>query len=254
VSEASWLSPAVLARLKGQAPATQDSIRLLANGAEHQPSASQESGQPDEVPAVGDNDPNNNPDPDDHRVEVPILEAPPQQTEVWWTTLIFGSDGARVSQQDAEMVLRWVAYRLGREISPEVVVEISQRGTLGVGELHEAVEEAFGSAGWSAFIQCWQEAAGIVQPVRPKPQSRCSAQNTDGKPDSTPAANQERNSDSDSPIDPGLLSTLSGMPDRLRNWMLRPPEADSLPPWRTETVGEREAREQAEADGAWAGI
>jgi hypothetical protein len=123
----------------------------------------------------------------------------------------------------------------------------SQSSSITVGELHNMIEEHYGKLGWTAFAQCWQQAAGIVEPIRSSPQSQCSEQNTDGKPDS-PSRDGVTRSDV---IDAGLLQAITQMADRLRNWMLRSPETETLP---SETVAEREAREELDSIGGWPGV
>jgi hypothetical protein len=246
LSSGSWLSPVVLARLKGQAPSAQVDALLLSNGVEQQQSVSLESRQGDDVPALGDDDPNKNPDPDELRSAE--IDPPPAQPERWWTALVLGRESDAVSAQDAETALKWVAYRLGRKMPPEVVVEISQHGTMTVGELHTTIEECYGKPGWTTFVECWRAAGGIVQPLRSMPQSRCSEQNTDGKPVS---AQHNDGVTRSGPIHPGLLAALPGMPRRLANWMLAPDSEPSA--WRTETVSQREQREDLESIGGWPG-
>jgi hypothetical protein len=111
LSSGSWLSAAVLARLKGQAPSAQADALILDNGVgQQQQSVSQQSGHNEDVPAVGDDDPNNNPDPDD--LCSMEIDPPPQQSENWWSALVFSSEGAPVNPLDARIAIQHVAYRL----------------------------------------------------------------------------------------------------------------------------------------------
>jgi hypothetical protein len=53
-------------------------------------------------------------------------------------------------------------------------------------------------------------------------------------------------------IDPGLLETIAQAPAGVARWVLHMPHES--PRWRMETAGQREAREQFEEIGGWAGI
>jgi hypothetical protein len=135
---------------------TQDGALLLGNGVEQQQNRSQKSDLGDDVPAAGI-DSHNRIDPDD-------LHAPPEQSEPWWSCLVFKPDEASVSAQDALEALRWIGYRLG--ITTSEIQTPSLPSTITVGALHDLIEERYGKPGWTALVQCWQEAAGIKQPER----------------------------------------------------------------------------------------
>jgi hypothetical protein len=110
-----------------------------------------------------------------------------------------------------------------------------------VGKLHEAIEEAFGSDGWSTLVKCWQDAAGIVLPNRitnqPKdyrPSSLESLPALPREPATTACLHEE-----------GLHEALSTMPTQVAAFLLRPPAAS-----RIETADQQALLESI---GAWAG-
>jgi hypothetical protein len=148
-----------------------------------------------------------------------MLEAPPQQFESWWTALVFGSDSAPVNPLDARIAIQHVAYRLGQQMPLEAAMGFPST----VGEPHTTIEECYGKPGWTAFVQCWQQAACIGIPIAKHAGSAGSVVFVAQSAQNVLVANHNRNSDPGSPIDPGLLVTLPQMPRRLANWMLRSP-------------------------------
>jgi hypothetical protein len=118
-------------------------------------------------------DPDDVIDPDDLRggdpLGWPALLPPPTQSEALWAVIVLGREKDAVAPQDALLALAHVAYRLGYARAD---MGKPHHGVATVGQLHEAIEEMFGSAGWTALVECWQEAAGIKQPERKATRSR----------------------------------------------------------------------------------
>jgi hypothetical protein len=228
LSEDSWLSPTVLAKLKGQQDkAAQECVLLLGNSPPEQPPSAREEHHPlDNVPAAGDG-------PDDLHVE-----APPEQTEAWWSRLLFNPDDTPVSPQEAVLALQYVTYRLGLRRSE--IPTLSSAIT--VGELHTTIKELYGAQGWTALVLLWQAAAGITRPARVHASipNRIPVQKvTHGLPLSpSPSLENE-------------TRALRELPGAVRRfWLHEPP----LRPWRYSATGsEKEWRVDQEGDGAWAG-
>ena len=142
-----------------------------------------------------------------------------------------------VSPQDAQLALQWVAYRLRTPTAPEATDART------VGELHEQVCTAYGEEGWMAFVELWQEAAGIEQPARKQAAKDDTLRRlyVDHKANT---AEVEANGEP--------FTVPPDTPPRIAAFFRHTPKPS--PPWRRqETVGERELRAQAEQDGAWCG-
>jgi hypothetical protein len=237
LSTDSWLSAAVLARLKGQA------------------SHRQESRYSDDIPKLGE-DPDDVIDPDDLTKTKPsgcaLLLPPPAMGEAWWTALVLGREKDAVAPQDALLALAHVAYRLGYA---RVDAGLSHNDITLEG-LHEAICERYGNAGWRAFTACWQEAAGIKQPQRKD--TRSPADITDRIP-ARPKDHGVLSAEPLVPLPPtafqmetGLHQALPEMPERVAAFLLHVPR--DPPAWRyQETAGEQAYREFMTEQGAWCG-
>jgi hypothetical protein len=126
-----------------------------------------------------------------------------------------------------------------------------------VGELHEAIEERYGNAGWKAFTACWQEAAGIQQPEPKIFPAECS--DVLNRIPDQPKDHRPPSSETLLPLpstacllEEGLHQALPSMPMRAAAFLLHSPKPE--PPWRyQESESERLIREDAENRGAWAG-
>jgi hypothetical protein len=116
-----------------------------------------------------------------------------------------------------------------------------------VGALHQSIEECYGEAGWSALMECWQEAAGIKQPVRSSTSitSRIPVRERGLHPQAPPVPPS-------SPSPQSEVEVLRKLPRVVARFWLR--EELVPPPWRRqETAAEQELREQLSNDGAWCG-
>lgn len=119
-----------------------------------------------------------------------------------------------------------------------------------VGELHESIARHFGSAGWTALVSFWQEAAGIQQPSC-QPKTACApipAAEPHGKPE-TPLPALPSNA---YPLEEGLHAALSTMNPRAVAFLLHVPR--DPPGWRyVESDSERGEREFLQDQGCWTG-
>jgi hypothetical protein len=215
VNEASWLSPAVLARLKGQA------------------SRPQESRYSDNMPELGED-----PDPEDLTATKPIrcafLLPPSAKPETWWTALVLGRENDVVASQDAVLALAHVAYRLGYA---RFDVGLSHND-MTVEGLHTTIEEHYGGPGWTALMECWHGAAGIAQPTRSHADIPKRIPEFGSPSSSFPSLESE-------------AQALRKLPPAVARFWLKEPH---VPAWRySETAGEKELRERMEADGSWCG-
>jgi hypothetical protein len=187
--------------------------------------------------SAGDAPNDNVNDPDDligtEPVQCPFLLPPSAQSAPWWTALVLGRENDAVSPQDAVLALAHVAYRLGYARA-DTANPHHRKAT--VGQLHEAIEDAFGSAGWTAFT------AGIQEPERspadiPK---RIPKFGSPSLSSSLPAASPESEPE-----------TLRKLPVAVARFWLKEPH---VPAWRySETADEQGLRERMEADGSWCG-
>jgi hypothetical protein len=212
-------------------------------------------------------DPNDVIDPDDLTGTEPIrcafLLPPPAQSEAWWTAIVLGRENGAVSSQDTLLALTHVAYRLGYA---RAVMGNPHHGLVTVGQLHATLEELYGVPGWTALVECWHTAAGIVQPERRTIRSDTDILNR--IPDRTnPAAVSAQSTsfksaafDTEQPplpptpydLDPGLAHAISTAPRKVAAFLLHGPR--DPPAWRQkESESERSQREQLERLGGWPG-
>jgi hypothetical protein len=220
-----------------------------------------ESHSGEEVPVVGaENSNNKSPDPDDLRiVEINPL---PAQAERWWSSLLLGPEGAAVCPQDACLVFEHITCRLGLRMS-ETPTPFS---AITVGELHTAIEESYGKPGWTAFVQCWQEAAGIKQPERKSIRSDTDALNRIPEQTNPTVVSAQSTSfksttfDTEQPpmpptpydLDPAFARAIGTAPRKVAAFLLHVPR--DPPAWRQkESESERSQREQLERIGGWPG-
>jgi hypothetical protein len=318
VSTDSWLSPAVLARLKDRKETTAPSLRLIVErdlaaldnsrcgrNAEV-PSLPSTAGEPDMGNPITPGDPDDDVDPDDCAPSLPTMPSS------WWTHVVLDPDETLVSREDVELVFSFIDRRLGgqqvtrsplppspdghrerltpaedgsstpvlssalpdsgkdavqncrdacasnRHIhnadSPGPVRDIDRKTwnekldfIATIGTLHQAIEEAFGSAGWTALMQCWHEMAGIEQPHRRT--IRRDSEITDRIPVVHASTTDTSILSAPAPLE---VEVLQSLPPRVRWFWLR--EDFVPPPWRyVETEGERAHRETMQEQGAWAG-
>jgi hypothetical protein len=166
-------------------------------------------------------------------------EPPPEQAHRWWTAIVLGCEDAPVSQQDAQLALQWVAYRLeSNHLSNSIESSFSFHSATTVGELHAQIRELYGEPGWDAAYDMWAQGTCITQPVRKDVTIRAIGNpigapvvrtETDGTPFTIP------------PDTPPKVAAFFGHDPKPTLWR------------RQETAGEAERRVQATNDGAWCG-
>jgi hypothetical protein len=214
-------------------------------------------------PITGD-DPNDNIDPND---ALPAGR---------WAELVSGTDQDPVSAEDARAVFHCIRQRLARPDTARNLLQRPESDPLArltasegrqdsgqptssatvqagdaepgkpwnsevdfistVGALHQAIEERYGEAGWSALVALWHTTAGIEPPTNIT--NRTLEQKVTHSLPLTPSPESE-------------ARALQKLPSVLRRFWLYEPR---VPPCRhQETAGEREWRADREADGAWCG-
>jgi hypothetical protein len=238
---------------------TAESITLLAKDARRRTGRTQlhfvnQDDGPDDTITIdggGIEDPNDATRRDDsirtEPVQCVLLLPPAAQSEKWWAALVLGRAEDAVSPQDALVALAHVAYRLGyarANIGNVRTEPVTAR------RLHETVEALYGAAGWTALVECWQEAAGIQQPKR-QPKTDCAsipAAAPHGKPE-TPLPLLP----SDAPLlEEGLYRALPAMPKMVQAFLLYQPKPPPTCRY-LESEGERAERQALENLGAWTG-
>jgi hypothetical protein len=236
---------------------------LVADGPDTGKSRNAEREGNNSIAPAGD-DPDDCIDPDDSLSKLEVITLPPPaQSEAWWIALVLGRESDAVAPQDASLALAHVAYRLeyARADRGNPITESTT-----VGLLYEAIEEMFGPAAWTALVECWHTAAGIVQPERKSIRSDTDILNR--IPDRTnPAAISAQSTifkstafDTEQPplpptpydLDPGLAHAIGTAPWKVAAFLLHVPR--DPPAWRyQETEAERAHRELLEGEGSWTG-
>jgi hypothetical protein len=181
-----------------------------------------------------------------------LLLPPPAQSETWWSSLVFGSEDAPVSPQDAFLVLAHVAYRLGYA---RAVIGNPHIGLGTVDQLHEMLEALYGAPGWTALTACWHAAAGITRPARAHASITNRIPMSGLHPERQPLEEHLPQTGRTSPPSPASLQSeaeaLRSLPGAVRRFWLYEPR---VPAWRhQETAGEGQWRLDRESDGAWCG-
>jgi hypothetical protein len=226
---------------------TAESIKLLAKDARRHTGRTQlhfveqDDGR-DGVKVSDPTDPDDAIDPDDliatEPVQCPLLLPPPVKPETWWSALVFGSDNADVSPQDASLALAHVAYRLGYA---RFDVGLSHND-MTVEGLHTIIEERYGGPGWTALMECWHAVAGIKQPEHKFTQTDIPVRIPETSRTSLPSFSSSTESEAEA---------LRQLPLAIARFWLKEPH---VPAWRySETADEQELRERMEADGSWCG-
>ena len=175
--------------------------------------------QSEKGPALPDDSPDDNPDPDDCVVQILTALPPPSPN---WSHLLYGRPHAAASALSARMALLAVGCRLS--ISPTTDALREAASTHSTGAVRRMLVRSYGERG----LRCAYELAGREQPAK--------TMVSDGDVTGGDAA----------PGPPDLLSpdALRSMPPRVARFFLHEP---SVPRWRTG------APSSSQDDGAWCG-
>jgi hypothetical protein len=227
-----------------------------------------------EPPVTVGDDPDDSIDPDDDLSKTDAIPPLPEMPGNWWARMVCGAENESVTSLDAESVFKHIERRLmvqqtaqtpsarpqdgsiarlpsseGGSSAPILPLdgiafsEVISRATT-IGQLHEAIAEHYGEAGWETLVRLWQEQTGITQPARVHanitnrtPEQKVTA----GLPVPSSSSSQESEA-----------KAISSLPLRVARFWLREPLAP--PAWRRqENEAEGQWREDREADGAWCG-